>query len=340
MDSSKKYRFRNKFVFAFILVVFNTVVGILGFMWIEQWNFLDSFYQTIITISTVGFTEAHDLTDNGKWFVSFYIITTLGTFAYALGQLTNFFASGEYKRYLEKNKLKNKLNNMENHVIVCGYGRVGKQTTEMLLLHNERVLVVDNDERHSDGFHEESDLIFLKANATSDESLIEAGIKKAKALISALPEDTDNLFVVLTARALNPNIKIISRAELDSSVKKLKIAGANNVIMPDKLGGSQMAQLVSTPDVVEFLEQISVEGSNEVNLVEIAFKDLPVELRNQTISEIKRNVSFCNIVGYKSNDGEFIINPENSTVVVPNSKFFILGTPTQIESFKKSLSLL
>jgi voltage-gated potassium channel len=339
MDKIIKYRFRNKFVFALTLIMFNTIIGILGFMWVEGWDFLDSFYQTIITISTIGFTEAREFTDNGKWFVSIYIIVTLGTFAYALGQLTNFFASGEYKGFLEKNKLKNKLKNMENHVIVCGYGRVGKQTTEMLILHQENVLVIDNDQRHKEGFHEESNLIFLKANATNDQSLIDAGIIKAKALISALPEDTDNLFVVLTARALNPNLKIIARAELDSSVKKLKIAGANNVIMPDKLGGSQMAQLVSTPDVVEFLEQISVEGSNEVNLVEIAFKDLPIDLRNQTISEIKRNISFCNIVGYKSNDGEFIINPENSTVVVPNSKFFILGTPSQIESFKKSLSL-
>jgi voltage-gated potassium channel len=329
----------NEIGLSFLLVFINTLAGVFGFMIVEGWGFLDSFYQTIITISTIGFTEVQPFTENGKIFVSIYIITTLGTFAYALSQVTNFFVSGDYKKELDKNRMNSKMNKMENHVIVCGYGRVGSQTVETLLIHNEKVVVIENGEEFDESSFKDKNFLFIKANASNDQTLIKAGIAKAKAIITTLPSDADNLFLVLSARELNEKLIIISRAEHISSVKKLKIAGAHNVIMPDKLGGTQMAQMVATPDVVEFLDLISVEGKSEVNLVEIAFKDLPENFQNASLADIKCQVGCGNIIGYKNANGDFIINPSEDTKVVANSKFFILGTPADIQQFKKTLHI-
>jgi voltage-gated potassium channel len=235
--------------------------------------------------------------------------------------------------------MNSKLNKMENHVIVCGYGRVGSQTVETLLLHNEKVVVIENGDDFDENNYKNESFILIKANASNDAVLLQSGILKAKSLITTLPTDADNLFLVLTARELNPKLKIISRAEHSSSVKKLKIAGADNVIMPDKLGGSHMAQMVATPDVVAFLDLISVSGSSEVSLVEIAFNDLSVEFQNSPIEDFKNKFPFGNILGYKNPQGEFIINPKNETIIEPNSKFFILGTPKEIEGFKKALTI-
>ena len=175
----------------------------------------------------------------------------------------------------------------------------------------------------------------FEGDATEDEVLEKAGITRAKALITTLPMDADNLYVVLTARALSPGLRIISRAKHDSSEKKLKTASADNVIMPDKVGGSHMATLIAKPDVLEFLSHLSVQGEEGVNLIEIICSELPGEMQQKTIHDLSiRRLSGANIIGYRTADGNFIINPGPQTRLSKDSKLIVLGTPEQIEKMK------
>jgi voltage-gated potassium channel len=169
--------------------------------------------------------------------------------------------------------------------------------------------------------------------------LLKAGVIRAKALITTLPVDADNLFIVLTARNLNPKLTIISRASDDGSDTKLKIAGANNVIMPDKVGGAHMASLVMKPDVMEFVDFITAQGGDNNNLEEITFEKISDNLKHKTLKELEiRNKSGANIIGYKTATGEYIVNPSADTKILPNSKLFVLGTPEQIKKLNLILA--
>ena len=309
--------------------------GITGYMLIDDYPFIDSLYMTIITVSSVGFGEVHGLSVAGKIFTSFLILFGLGTLAYVISIITSIIFEGQLNYFIRGYKKKSRRNKMENHVIICGYGRNGQQAVEELIAHKHSFVVIE--ESHElvlDNM--DKNIRFIEGNATEDETLIKAGIKTAKALITTLPNDTDNLFVVLTARSLNKDMTIISRASSKSSEKKLKIAGVSNVVMPEKVGGAHMATLVTSPDVIEFLEHVSVRGDAPTNLVEIICSQLPKEHLNKSIYEIGvRKKTGANIIGFKTPDGEYIINPTPDTKVIPNSKLFVLGTPEQIIEMKE-----
>ena len=174
-------------------------------------------------------------------------------------------------------------------------------------------------------------VLYIQGDATLDETLLKAGINTAANLITALPSDADNLFVVLTANQLNKNCKIISRASNESSYSKLKIAGASNVIMPDKLGGDHMASLVVTPDVIEFVDRLTIEGETTANLEEIAVDDLPKKYLNKTILDLDlRKETGCTVIGIRNPDKDYIINPEAETELISGSSLIVLGRPEQI----------
>ena len=309
--------------------------GTLGFMLIEGWSLIDSFYQTIITISTVGFETVEELSNVGKLFTAFLIITSFGTFAFTITSITGYIVSGDYRKYFKEYRFMKEIKDLNNHVIVCGYGRVGSKAIETLREHNHDFLVIEQDPEIIEKFRSELNIKCIKGDATKDDLLNKAGIANAKALITTLPYDADNLFVVLTAREVNKKLSIISRASNGSTVKKLKIAGANNVIMPDSLGGSHMAQLVATPDVLEFLDEISIQGENEINLESIDFKDIPEDCQYKSIKDLKEQFPVCNIIGFKNTKGEYEINPSDDTSIVPNSKLFVLGNPEQIKQLNR-----
>ena len=329
------FRLFSKVLYSFIVLFMIIFFGTLGYMVIEGWSLLDAFYQTIITVSTVGFGEVNDLSSYGKLFTAFLIITSFGTFAYTVTSITSYVVSGDYRRYFREYKFMKEMKDLKNHVIVCGYGRVGSKAIETLLEHKHEFLVIEQDAEIIEKFRTELNIRCIKGDATKDELLLKAGIKNAKALITTLPYDADNLFVVLTAREINKKLSIIARASNGSSVKKLKIAGANNVIMPDSLGGSHMAQLVATPDVLEFLDEISIQGENEINLESIDFKDIPEDCQYKSIKDLKEQFPVCNIIGFRNPDGEYDINPSDDTGIVPNSKLFVLGNPDQIKKLNR-----
>lgn len=329
------FRLFSKVLYSIIVLFMIIFFGTLGFMLIEGWSLIDSFYQTIITISTVGFETVEELSNVGKLFTAFLIITSFGTFAFTITSITGYIVSGDYRKYFKEYRFMKEIKDLKNHVIVCGYGRVGSKAIETLREHNHDFLVIEQDPEIIEKFRSELNIKCIKGDATKDDLLNKAGIANAKALITTLPYDADNLFVVLTAREVNKKLSIISRASNGSTVKKLKIAGANNVIMPDSLGGSHMAQLVATPDVLEFLDEISIQGENEINLESIDFKDIPEDCQYKSIKDLKEQFPVCNIIGFKNTKGEYEINPSDDTSIVPNSKLFVLGNPEQIKQLNR-----
>ncbi len=327
-------RNKTKLVYAFLLLVLLMSFGTAGFMLIESFTFLESFYMTIITISTVGYGEVHELSAGGKIFTATLILFSLAVLTYVVSIITNHFFEGHISYLIRGYKNKSRRKKMENHVIICGYGRNGQQAVKELIAHKNDFIVIDSSHEQ---ILETADAGFkmLEGDATNDEILIEAGIKTARSIITTLPNDADNLFVSLTARSLNPKITIISRASNESSEKKLKLAGADNIVMPERIGGAHMATLVARPDVMEFLEHLSVHGTDPTNLEEISCNELPKDAINKTIFEIGvRQKTGANIIGFKTPEGEFILNPEPQTKITPNSKLFVLGTKAQVEQMR------
>jgi voltage-gated potassium channel len=223
-----------------------------------------------------------------------------------------------------------KIANLKGHTIVCGYGRNGKQAILKLTNYNKEFVVVEQNKERTQ-ILDSLGVLNINGDATLDETLQQAGIEKASNLITALPSDANNLFVVLTVSQLNKGCKVISRASNESSYSKLKIAGASNVIMPDKLGGDHMASLVVTPDVIEFVDRLTIEGETTANLEEIAVDDLPKKYINKTILDLDlRRQTGCTVIGFIKPDKEYIINPESDCKLIEGSHLIVLGRPKQI----------
>ena len=326
--------FRSKLQKALLLLGIVITVGVLGYMVISGYSFVNALYMTTITISTVGFGEIQPLNDQEKLFTVFLIATSIISFGYTVSAFTEYIVSGQLFQQLKLKKVQKKIEQLEGHTIICGFGRNGNQATLKLQNYKQQFLVIEKEEDTVQQADQKG-ILNVQGDATTDEVLKRAGIDRASSLITALPSDADNLFVVLTARQLNKNCKIISRASNESSYGKLKIAGADNVIMPDKLGGDHMASLVVTPDVIEFVGRLTIEGETTVNLEEISVNDLPDKYLKKTILDLDlRRHTGCTVIGFKEPDGKYIINPEASLELEKDSHLIILGRPEQMSKLR------
>ncbi|MEI6577057.1 MAG: potassium channel protein [Bacteroidota bacterium] len=327
-----------KVLIVFGLLLSLLLIGTFGYIFLEDFSLLDAVYMTVITVATVGYGDLPALHTAGKIFTIFLIILSLGVLAYAISFITSHLMEGQIEIFLSGRIRNNKIT-MKDHVIICGYGRNGRQAAIDLKMYKKPFVIIEKNHELVQNC-DDKDIVFVEGDATEDEVLIRAGVQKAQALITTLPVDADNLYVVLTARSISPACRIISRATHDSADKKLKTAGADNVIMPDKVGGSHMATLIAKPDLLEFLSQLSVQGDQGVNLIEIKCSDLPIEMQEKTIHDLSiRRISGANIIGYKSHEGKFIINPGPHTKLMKDSKLIVLGTPEQIEKMKSIIKL-
>jgi len=325
----------NRLYFSFVLIITTVALGISGFMLIEHYNFVEAFYMTIITLSTVGYTEVRPLTDNGRIFASLLIITNIGIFTYAISVLSSFVVEGDLKQIWKHYYMNKEIEQLSNHIIICGFGRYGAEVARNLSKQDVNVVIIETDQTVTSEIYEKTKFLCIEGDATHDEVLEEAGIRSAKALISTLADDSDNVFVVLTARQINPKLRIVSRAIHPKSESKLKLAGANEVIMPERIGGFYMANLVGKPDLVEFFTTVSAEIENGVYLEEIDFDTLPTYYLNKTIKELNiRKETGTNVIALKKANGEYIINPSPDMVIESQMHLIVLGSRKQIKLFK------
>ncbi len=315
-----------------VLLLIAILFGVVGYMITEEYDFLDAMYMTVITISTVGFETVKPLTYSGKIFTIILILINIGLFTYFITLITRYLIDGEFIKRYKQMKMENNINQLKSHVIICGFGRNGKESAQILKNNSVPFVVIESTEdiQNDHDFKVEH---FVKGNATRDEVLMEAGIKHAKAIITTLPVDADNLFLVLSARQLNPAVKIISRASVDSSVHKLKIAGADNVIMPDKIGGAHMATLVLQPDVTEILSIMSTTSNPSFRIVELAVS------KPMLLSELDLwKKTHCTVIGLKNTGSHYRINPSPDHSIAIGDSIIIMGSEAQIKQARALVS--
>lgn len=327
---------------ALVLIFVEILLGVAGFVFMEDYSIRQAFYMTIITISTVGYGEVKPLSENGQLFASFLIILNFGIFAYVLSVFSYYVINGEIFKKMHISLIKNKIDSLSDHVIVCGYGRYGKEVSMNFIHHKMPFVVVEKDKSIIEEIQGSGEkILYIEDDATHDETLQLAGIKRAKALITALPDDSENLFIVLTARQLNPKLNIISRTTSGKSQRKLQLAGANHVIMPEQIGGFYMATLVSKPGATEFFSFITRESESDIEFEELRYRDMPVACQGKSIRDLHiRRETGANIIGFKHPDGSYIVNPEPETSLVENSSFIVLGTREQLEVLRRYLGSL
>jgi voltage-gated potassium channel len=326
---------RNLLIASFLLVIC-LFVGTLGFYTIEKFDLLNAFYMAVITMSTVGFTEVHELSDKGRLFTAFYILMNLGILAYAVSVLTSFIVDGKFKSIYRNYMTDLKINKLKNHVIVCGYGRNGKEACAELSRSNKEFLVIEKDQDHLKKFKSTPGSHILIEDATSDNTLITAGLHQAEFIIITTPSDADNVFITLTAREMNPHIKIIARASAKESERKLYRAGADNVLLPDHLGGTFMAHMVTKPVVIEFLNLMTGYGGKHYNLEQLRYEDLKPIYQNKTLNELQiQKTTGGTVIGVKDNTKGLIPSPDSETLIGPKDTIVILGGQNHIKQLKE-----
>jgi len=338
----------NRLILAIVLTVLSLVIGMTGFTVIEHYGPIDAFYMTVTTIATVGFGEVQPFSQAGRLFVSFYILYNLVVVAYLVSVFSAFIFDGELRKIYRMIKTDQEIKRFSGHIIVCGYGRNGRRACQELRANGARVVVIEADQelmrRITEGNtgedYEGDDLpggkIFtVFGDATSDNILKQAGVERASALITSLPKDADNVFVALSARALNPRLKIIARASLKTSESKLLSAGADSVVMPDEIGGSHMAKLVVRPEVIRFLDLISGLSADKLRLEEMSFQQLRRDLHGRSIRELDvRSITGATIIGLRQASGSLLVSPPVDYVPLDGDVLLVLGSEEQIETFE------
>lgn len=324
---------------AVIMLLAVILIGIAGYSLVEDYSFEEALYMTVITMSTVGFTEVRPLSSSGHLFTVFLIFASIGIFAYVLGTVSRFLIDGGFRDYYFNRKQDRRIKRMNGHVIICGYGRNGKQASIELMDHKRSFIIVETSEEVIQRIREDGINNYVQGDATHDDILERAGISNAAALITTLPNDADNTFVVISARSMNPNLRIISRASEDHSDVKIKRAGADNVIMPDRIGGIRMAKMVAQPDVVEFIDNILLQTESKVKLEEVDGLHIDSCYLQGTIRDLQvRTNSGATIVGIKTKGGEYVFNPSPDDRITCDDKLFVLGSPAQVAKLKSAIS--
>ncbi len=303
-------------------------------MLIEGYSLTEAFFMVVITVSTVGYTEVRPLSNAGELFSSIYILINVGLLAYILAVFSYYVIQGEIFKKMHLSFIQKEIEKLQQHVILCGFGRYGKEIATHFMEHKIPFVIVDNDPRKVEILQKaEERYLYIQDDATHDEVLDRAGIDRATAIIAALPDDSDNLFIVFAARQLNPKLNIISRAKNPRSERKLQLAGADHVILPEQIGGFYMATLVSKPGAVEFFSFITNEYQSDIGFEEIRYEEMPESCQNLSIAEMNiRAATGANIVGYKDPEGQYHVNPLPDTVLLPNSSFIILGSHDQLKA--------
>jgi voltage-gated potassium channel len=327
---------RHLFV-SLILAFMILVIGTIGYMAIEGWNFMDSLYMTVITISTVGYGEVKQVDHVGRIFTIFIVLTGVGFSLYVAGAVVQFMVEGQIRQIMGRRRLDQKLRRLGNHYIICGYGRIGRVLVRNLRRQISNIVVVDNNPNLVAAM-EEDGVLFIAGDATEESILIKAGIEKAKGLVSVLATDTDNVFLVQTARQLNPRLDIIARAGEDRAKDKLKAAGATTVESPYEMGALRMAQRILRPKVTSFLDfALSTKRQD------ILMEELPVSrescLANMTLKDsgIRQRYNLI-VIAIEKATGEMLFNPSFEALIAADDTLIAVGEEPNLHSLARDLN--
>jgi len=306
-------------------------------MTIEGWSFLDSIYMTIITLSTVGYGEVRHIGPAGRIFTILLILFGISIMAYIIGLVTETLVESEIRSIFGRRKLSKKIKSLKNHYIICGYGRIGRIICKELIRHSISLVVIEKKGLRQE--LEQNNVLYIMNDATYEDTLIEAGVGRAKGLVSVLSSDPENVYVSLTARSLNPQLFILSRAEHLTSEAKLIAAGANKVILPYSIGARRMAQAILKPAVSDFIESTIHDYSFELNIEEIMVGE-DSRLNGLTLvdASIRQEMDII-IIGIKQQDGKMLFNPSSQTKIRAGDVLIAMGRYNDLERLRKECIL-
>ena len=320
----------------FVILAIILLMGTIGYMNLEGWSFLDSIYMTVITITTVGFREVREISVPGRLFTIFLIFSGMGIIAYIVGMAAQVMVDFQVRSIIGRRKLGLKMKSIKDHYIICGFGRIGKVICRELKANSIPMVVIDNSPDTGQILESEA-IPFINDDATNEDVLLEAGVERAKGLISVVASDADNLFITMTARGLNSKAFILARADEEKSEKKLTRAGANKVFLPYLIGGQKMAQSITKPAVTDFLE-FTVHN-----------RDMGLEMEELLVSEnsslngvklmdsgIRRDMDVI-FVAIRKKNGEMSFNPSSETLIDAGDTLISLGKSSDLERLAEIL---
>jgi voltage-gated potassium channel len=312
---------------ATILVLFCVMLIGTGGYWLLGFTPLDAAYQTVTTITTVGFREVKPLSPAGQVFTMVLIVIGVGSALYTFSVTFEMLLEGELNQARRRRRMVRQIEGLRDHVLICGWGRVGKAIANHMKAQGETVVVIDNDPVRLEGIEH----LYVTGDATDDHVLVEAGVDRAKALIAAINTDAANLYITLSGRSLRPDLFIIARARDASSDAKLQRAGADRVVNPQAIGGARMAAFVSQPHVAEFLDVVMHEGQVEFRLGEVTVTARsPLAGLNLADAGIRERTGAL-ILAVRNAGGEFLSNPPVNTRIEPGQVLIAIGTPSELD---------
>ena len=332
---------RNRVIRAIFLSLSVIGFGTGGYYFLEGWSLADSLYMTIITMTTVGYGEIYPLNQDGRLFTVVLILMSVGIVGYVFSTITAFIVSGEIREAIRGRRMDKQIGALKDHVILCGVGRIGLHIAEEFVRTKTPFVVIEQDDESLEELALQNDaILYLNGDATQDDTLLDAGIKRARGLVTILGEDKDNVFVVLCARSLNPNLYIVARLVEEQNEQHLRKAGANRIVSPDAIGGTRMASVVLRPAVVEFWDEMARVTGETLRLEEIIVADYPM-LSNRTLGEINiRKRTGAMVLSIKSKISGYQFNPGAGTRLHAEDVLIVVGASAQIdpELWKKEFS--
>ncbi len=320
--------------FAFLLLLLIFITGTLGYHFLEGWTFGESFYATVVTLGTVGYGDFYPVSTEGRMFAVFLIIFGVGTMAYTFAMVMENFMEGRLRKVLGRGKLKKQIERMNNHYIICGCGKIGHLICRELTDEKVDFIVIDNNPEVIQKIEDEG-FIYVNGCATDDNILIDAGIKKAKGVVCVLPTDADNLYVVLTAKELNPDVYVLSRFEDEASERRLIKAGADRVISPHKVGGMRMTLALLRPAVLDFMEITVGRKSLSLRMEELNVCDKSHVIgKSLADSGLRREYGLI-VVAVHKGSGQMVLNPSANYVIEEGDNLIALGEEEKLVKFSE-----
>lgn len=324
---------KRKLINPVIAIIGVIAFGVLGYVVIENWSLFDALYMTVITLTTVGYHEVHELSRAGRTFSMVLILSGVGTMFYTFGVGAKVLLEGELRDILGRKKLTKKIENLKNHYIICGYGRMGHIICKEMLQGRASFVIIEKKPEVLTTM--DADILSLQGDATQDSILKQAGIERAKGLISVLSTDSENLYVVLSARGLNPTLKIVARASEEGAESKLIRAGADNVVSPYFIGGLRIAHTLLKPTVVDFIEFATKSGNLELQMEEIKLKRAS-DIIDRSLDEcgIRKEMGII-IVAIKRESGTMEFNPKSTSVIRKGDTLVAMGETKQLKALEE-----
>lgn len=317
------------------LILLN-VFAICGYVFIEGWSLFDAVWMVLISLTTIGYGEVHPLSDIGRAFTMVYITVGFGLVGYTFAQLTRYIVEGGLRHDLMERRRRIRMERLDNHVIVIGYGRLGREVVDELLHNGRQVCVVDMVEDVVERVPREA--VHICGDGAQDETLREAGIERATAIAIATPKSTTNVYLTLAARQLNPSIAIITRIDEDEAIEKARRAGADRIVQPYGVGGVRMAHAIVHPEASDFVEEVVARHNTELKLQDVrvgagaqswhgSLRDLSVRQRSGVL-----------IVAIRRPDGTLLTAPDPDTQVGPNDVLVVVGRPADVARFQTAVA--